>query len=409
MAKVLNVGFGAQFGSSGVEGMSKQNELVNSIVADVAPESSGKVKMDYVQYDDLVRYEKNRTNDNESIDELVNSILRNGFITSITVRKQDNKYVILSGHRRWRAFGKILESDPQFNNRKLPAIIVPADMNDKKAREMNIRLNLDAEDLSPKEKREAILELISIYETEDGKLSQEAAELVAKKLHKTAVTIYNYRKVQKNLCPELASLLNDGSISDTDALNYCKLNESNQLLVFNTLLTKDPRKGKVKLDQEEMSIIKETDKAEKEAEDAAKLNVNEIKKQLAEAQSSNGEEVEQLKTKLEESQKELELVRKREYEAKSRNRADRNIIKKAREAVKNETASLSEKQSVILATDSYINDIAKKVNQLAKATVGIELEESQKESLNQLIEKMQSLLSKPDIGEKVDIQTGHSD
>ena len=177
--------------------------------------------------------------------------------------------------------------------------------------------------------------------------------------------------------------------------------------MFNTLLTKDPRKGKVKLDQEEMSIIKETDKAEKEAEDAAKLNVNEIKKQLAEAQSSNGEEVEQLKTKLEESQKELELVRKREYEAKSRNRADRNIIKKAREAVKNETASLSEKQSVILATDSYINDIAKKVNQLAKATVGIELEESQKESLNQLIEKMQSLLSKPDIGEKVDIQTGH--
>lgn len=403
MARVLNVGFGAQFGSSGIEGMSKQNELVNSIVADVAPESSGKVKMDYIQYDDLVRYEKNRTNDNESIDELVNSILRNGFITSITVKKQDGKYVILSGHRRWRAFGKILETDPQFNNRKLPAIIVPADMNEKKAREMNIRLNLDAEDLSPREKREAILELISIYETEDGKLSQEAAELVAKKLHKTAVTIYNYRKVQKNLCPELASLLNDGSISDTDALNYCKLNESNQLLVFNTLLTKDPRKGKVKLDQEEMTIIKETDKAEKEAEDAAKLNVNEIKKQLAEAQTSS--DVEQLKTKLEESQKELELVRKREYEAKSRNRADRNIIKKAREAVKNDTASLSEKQSVILATDSYINDIAKKVNQLAKATVGIELEESQKESLTQLIEKIQSVLSQT----KPDIETGHSE
>ena len=394
MAKPLKLGFGAQFGSSGIEGMSKQNDLVNSIVAEVAPESSGKVKMGYVQYEDLVRYEKNRSNDNESIDELVNSILRNGFITSLTVRRrEDGKYVILSGHRRWRAFGKILETDPQFNNRKLPAIIVPSDMSDKKAREMNIRLNLDAEDLSPKEKRESILELISIYEDESGKLSQEAAELVAKKLHKTAVTIYNYRKVQRNLCPELASLLNDGTISDTDALNYCKLNESNQLLVFNTLMTKDVRKGKVKLDQEELQIIKESDKAEKEAESSAKLNIAEIQKQIAQSTGTSSEEVETLKTKLEESQRELELVRKRENEAKAQNRENRNIIKKAREAVKNDAASSEDKQNVILATDSYINEISKKLNQLAKATVGIELVQAQKNSLTQIIEKIQGIIN----------------
>lgn len=388
MGKKLNIGFGAQFGSSGIEGMSKQNEIVNSIVAEVAPESSGKVKMDYVQYDDLVRYEKNRSNDNEAIDDLVNSILRNGFITSISVRKSGDKYVILSGHRRWRAFGKILEKDPQFNNRKIPAIVLPSDITDKQAREMNIRLNLDSEDLTPKEKRESILELISIYEDDNGKLSQEAAELVAKKLHKTAVTIYNYRKVQKNLCPELASLLNDGSISDTDALNYCKLKESNQLLVFNTLLTKDARKGKVKLDSEELDIIRETDKEEREEENSAKLNVAEIEKRIADASP----DAEELRTQLEEAKKELELVRKRESEAKLRNRADRNIIKKAREAVKGESASAEEKQNVILATDSYINDIAKYVNRLAKAMVGIQLQQDQKDSITQLIEKMQSLL-----------------
>lgn len=388
MAKKINIGFGAQFGSSGVEGMSKQNEIVNSIVAEVAPESSGKVKMDYVQYDDLVRYEKNRSNDNEAIDDLVNSILRNGFITSISVRKNGDKYVILSGHRRWRAFGKILETDPQFNNRKIPAIVLPSDITDKQAREMNIRLNLDSEDLTPREKRESILELISIYEDDNGRLSQEAAELVAKKLHKTAVTIYNYRKVQKNLCPELASLLNDGSISDTDALNYCKLKESNQLLVFNTLLTKDARKGKVKLDSEELDIIKETDKEEREEENSAKLNVAEIEKRIADASP----DAEELRTQLEEAKKELELVRKRESEAKLRNRADRNIIKKAREAVKGESASTEEKQNVILATDSYINDIAKYVNRLAKAMVGIQLQQDQKDFITQLIEKMQSLL-----------------
>lgn len=388
MGKKLNIGFGAQFGSSGIEGMSKQNEIVNSIVAEVAPESSGKVKMDYVQYDDLMRYEKNRSNDNEAIDDLVNSILRNGFITSISVHKNGDKYVILSGHRRWRAFGKILEKDPQFNNRKIPAIVLPSDITDKQAREMNIRLNLDSEDLTPKEKRESILELISIYEDDNGKLSQEAAELVAKKLHKTAVTIYNYRKVQKNLCPELASLLNDGSISDTDALNYCKLKESNQLLVFNTLLTKDARKGKVKLDSEELDIIRETDKEEREEENSAKLNVAEIEKRIADASP----DAEELRTQLEEAKKELELVRKRESEAKLRNRADRNIIKKAREAVKGESASAEEKQNVILATDSYINDIAKYVNRLAKAMVGIQLQQDQKDSITQLIEKMQSLL-----------------
>lgn len=388
MGKKINISFGAQFGSSGIEGMSKQNDIVNSIVAEVAPESSGKVKMDYVQYDDLVRYEKNRTNDNEAIDDLVNSILRNGFITSISVRKNGDKYVILSGHRRWRAFGKILEKDPQFNNRKIPAIVLPSDITDKQAREMNIRLNLDSEDLTPKEKRESILELISIYEDDNGKLSQEAAELVAKKLHKTAVTIYNYRKVQKNLCPELASLLNDGSISDTDALNYCKLKESNQLLVFNTLLTKDARKGKVKLDSEEMDIIRETDKEEREKENSAKLNVAEIEKRIANASP----DTEELRIQLEEAKKELELVRKRESEAKLRNRSDRNIIKRAREAVKGESATAEEKQNVILATDSYINDIAKYVNRLAKAMVGIQLQPDQKDSVTQLIEKMQSLL-----------------
>lgn len=388
MGKKINISFGAQFGSSGIEGMSKQNDIVNSIVAEVAPESSGKVKMDYVQYDDLVRYEKNRTNDNEAIDDLVNSILRNGFITSISVQKNGDKYVILSGHRRWRAFGKILEKDPQFNNRKIPAIVLPSDITDKQAREMNIRLNLDSEDLTPKEKRESILELISIYEDDNGKLSQEAAELVAKKLHKTAVTIYNYRKVQKNLCPELASLLNDGSISDTDALNYCKLKESNQLLVFNTLLTKDARKGKVKLDSEEMDIIRETDKEEREKENSAKLNVAEIEKRIANASP----DTEELRIQLEEAKKELELVRKRESEAKLRNRSDRNIIKRAREAVKGESATAEEKQNVILATDSYINDIAKYVNRLAKAMVGIQLQPDQKDSVTQLIEKMQSLL-----------------
>lgn len=393
MSRKLDIGFGAQFGSSGVEDMSKQNELVNSIITEVAPESSGKVRMDYVQYDDLIRYEKNRSNDNESIHDLVNSILRNGFITSISVRRSGDKYIILSGHRRWRAFGKILESNPQYNNRKIPAIILPEDMTNNQAREVNIRLNLDSEDLTPKEKRESILELIAIYEDEDGKLSQEAAEIVAKKLHKTAVTIYNYRKVQKNLCPELASLLNDGSISDTDALNYCKLNESNQLLVFNTLLTKDSKKGKVRLDKEEFQTITESDKAEKQIEEVAKLNVAELKKQLTSAQAINDGAVEDLKTKLEESQRELELVRKREQEAKARNREDRNIIRKAREAVKNDTASSEDKQNVILATDSYINEISKKLNQLAKATVGMKLIQTQKDSLSQIIDKIQNIIN----------------
>ena len=95
-----------------------------------------------------------RSFDEESIEELSNSIKEYGVIQPIIVTKQDNYYQIVAGERRWRASKKAGLSE-------IPAIV--RDYDKQKNSEIALIENIQREDLNPFEKAAAIRELLDKY------------------------------------------------------------------------------------------------------------------------------------------------------------------------------------------------------------------------------------------------------
>ena len=106
--------------------------------------------------------------DEDSLDELAESIREHGIIQPLTVRRmQDGCYEIIAGERRWRA-ARLLGMD------KVPARIIEAD--DRQAMEMGLVENLQREDLNPIEEAQGYRTPIQVY----GLTQEKAAERVGK-------------------------------------------------------------------------------------------------------------------------------------------------------------------------------------------------------------------------------------
>ena len=81
--------------------------------------------------------------DNESLEELAESIKRYGIIQPIIVNKKDNYYAIVAGERRWRAAKKAGLTE-------IPCII--RDDDERKNKEIALIENIQREDLNPIDK-----------------------------------------------------------------------------------------------------------------------------------------------------------------------------------------------------------------------------------------------------------------
>ena len=113
--------------------------------------------------------------DTDALNDLANSIKVHGIIQPIVLNKKNNgKYMIIAGERRWRA-GKIA------GLKTVPAYI--RDFTDKQIKEISIIENLQREDLNPIEAAKAIKQLMEEY-----KLTQEA---VAERIGKSRSVIAN--------------------------------------------------------------------------------------------------------------------------------------------------------------------------------------------------------------------------
>ncbi len=138
--------------------------------------------------------------DEESIEDLANSIKEYGVIQPIIVSKKDNYYEIVAGERRWRASKKAgLDT--------IPAII--RDDNEQKNKEISLIENIQREDLNPIEKARGIRQLMDEYN-----LTQEK---VAEKLGKSRSAIANTVRIL-NLDERVINLALEGKISE----GHCK-------------------------------------------------------------------------------------------------------------------------------------------------------------------------------------------
>lgn len=138
--------------------------------------------------------------DNESLEELAESIKRYGIIQPIIVNKKDNYYAIVAGERRWRAAKKAGLTE-------IPCII--RDDDERKNKEIALIENIQREDLNPYEKAVGIKNLMQEYG-----LRQED---VAKKLGKSRSAIANSVRIL-NLDPRVLEFAKEGKLTE----GHCK-------------------------------------------------------------------------------------------------------------------------------------------------------------------------------------------
>ena len=146
------------------------------------------------------REQPRRNFDEESLEELSNSIKEYGVIQPIIVTKQDNYYRIVAGERRWRASKKAGLDE-------IPAIVREYDK--QKNSEIALIENIQREDLNPIEKATAIRELLDKY-----KLTQQQ---LADKLGISRSGLANTVRIL-NLDQRVIDLVKDGKITE----GHCK-------------------------------------------------------------------------------------------------------------------------------------------------------------------------------------------
>ena len=136
----------------------------------------------------------------ESLEELADSIKTYGVIQPIVVTKKDGYYAIVAGERRWRA-AKIAGLE------EIPAII--RDDDEQTNKEIALIENIQREDLNPYEKALGIRQLMDKYG-----LTQEQ---VSKKIGKSRSSVSNTVRVLY-LAPDVLELVKQGKLSE----GHCK-------------------------------------------------------------------------------------------------------------------------------------------------------------------------------------------
>ena len=157
--------------------------------------------------------------DEESLQELADSITEHGIIQPLTVRKLSSGYYqIIAGERRWRAARLA-------GLQEVPVIVMEAD--DRKAAELSMIENLQREDLNPMEEAAGFQSLIETYHM----TQEEAAQRVGKS--RSAVT--NALRLL-GLSPSVRKLVEENNLTAGHARALVPLSPSLQESAANAII-----------------------------------------------------------------------------------------------------------------------------------------------------------------------------
>ena len=187
MAKMTGLGKGldALFGPAPEEEQMQENDVLKNLkITEIEPN----------------KRQARKKFDQESLEELAESIKEYGLIQPIVVTKKDGYYSIVAGERRWRA-SKIAGLT------EVPAII--REDNEKVNSAISLIENMQRENLNPVEKALGIKSLIDNY----GMTQEE----IAKKLGKNRTTITNTLRTL-NLEPRVLEMAKEGKLTE----GHCK-------------------------------------------------------------------------------------------------------------------------------------------------------------------------------------------
>ena len=181
----LGKGLDALFGPAPEEEQMQENDILKNLkITEVEPN----------------REQPRKIFDQESLEELADSIKEYGLIQPIVVSKKEGYYSIIAGERRWRA-SKIA------GLKEIPAIVREDD--EKVNSEISLIENMQREDLNPYEKAVGIKTLMDKYD-----MTQEE---IGKKIGKSRSTIANTIRIL-NLEPRVLEMAKEGKITE----GHCK-------------------------------------------------------------------------------------------------------------------------------------------------------------------------------------------
>lgn len=183
----------------------------------------GKVVEIFIENIEPNPFQPRKEFDEESLNELGQSIQENGIIQPITVRQvKPDKYQLVSGERRWRA--SLLVG---LNN----ILAIVKDYNDRQMMEIALVENIQREDLNPIEEAQAYNKMM-----EEFNMTQAD---VAKKVGKSRSTIANVVRLLK-LAPKIQMYVSRGTLSMGHARALLPLdNRELQTKVAEHIITND--------------------------------------------------------------------------------------------------------------------------------------------------------------------------
>lgn len=195
-------------------------------------------KIEYIEVDDLYSAPSSwnfysKLND-DSMYEMVDSILDNGLMSPIIVWKVDRKniadlkeedkygffgdeYMILSGHNRARAFIQLSQNENIGRGfLKIPAFVFQS-LTEFQAKNIIVDSNYTQRTLDLKEKVESILYKYDVYTKEKTRKGGSTADFIANDLDVTPRMVYNYKKIADIIDP-IKERLYGGDLALTSVL-----------------------------------------------------------------------------------------------------------------------------------------------------------------------------------------------
>lgn len=169
---------------------------------------------------DRDRFESEETS--KEVSELSKNIKANGLISPISVAAVDGEYVLTAGFKRHAAISEINEKSAttfkKLFKKGVPCTVVADTISD--ARVINIVENLQRSDIPAPARVAAVARL----RDDDGMDDKQIAKSISRGLQ----TVRNLLKINDNLIDDLRELFDKGEISQETALEYARLEKSEQ-------------------------------------------------------------------------------------------------------------------------------------------------------------------------------------
>ena len=210
--------------SRGKESVHTVKSTEESTIVNKPVDNSEKKEKENEQMVKVTQIEPNREQprknfEEESLNELAESIRQFGILQPLLVKKKGERYEIIAGERRWRAARLA-------GLQEVPVIVIEAD--DRKAAELAMIENLQREDLNPMEEAAGFQSLIESYHM----TQEEAAQRVGKS--RSAVT--NALRLL-GLTPSVRKLVEEGKLSAGHARALVPLSPSLQESAANAIVS----------------------------------------------------------------------------------------------------------------------------------------------------------------------------